>query len=988
MVRRVADRYELRRLLGRGGAGAVWLARDTLLDRDVAIKEILVPGHLDEAERAVVRARVVREARAAARLNHPGVITVFDIVHDDATAFLIMELVQAPTLSEVVDRGGPMSPQRAAAIGLQLLAALEAAHAAGIVHRDVKPGNVMVREGPAPGSVDTVLLADFGVAAITDDPRLTTTGLIIGSPSFMSPEQARGQLAGPEVDLWGLGATLWYAVEGSPPFERPATLATLHAVVSEEPPPPRRAGALGPTLLGLLAKDPSVRPSGAPLRDALTAAAAAPAPAPAPEVPAGDEPEPEPEPAPRGGRATMTTAAAAPAAATAAGGQVERVDPADEAGRPTARAGEADRDAAVQPAEAAGVDVAAPADAAEVERTAAPPVEAPGAAGDEVDGVDGVAAAGAGAAGGEVDEVAAAAEPGVAAAADGQVDEAASAAVEPGVAEAAGGGVDGAAATAAGEPVAPEAVRGGEVDRARAGAEAAAGAAAGPVRNRAASADGEAAGVDAAVPVEVERAAAPREERGAPEALLSGAPAVEEPGEPVAARPDDGVGRAGAAAGAVAAIGAAAAVAAHVAGAERGEEETAADAPAEHGPVGAPGADVREGPAAPAAEGPDVTAPAPGEGAPAPAPAAPGSAEPAAQPPAAAAPAAPGSAGPAAGGRAAAPAVAAPEAGGGVASAGRAGAEAGGGAADGVPMRGDGSGRRRVLASVVAGLVLLAALALAAVLGQRGGGEVVAQEDASPGAGDQTPQPGPGLDPSAPYDGAADDTSGGDDDGAAQDDDAEDSEGDGAAGAGGAPSTGDRDDPTAEGDGDAPAPGDPAPAPVNAAPAIPADWVRYTDDEIGYSLAHPPGWTVERRSRTSTTTDFREPGTGTYLRVDYTPDPPADAVADWTEQSRAFGARRESYTEIAIRPVEFRGLPAAVWEYEYTEGGARLRASNLGVNTGDYGYGLNFQTRAENWEASQELAETLLASFSWTTEGPRPEPDAGSDQPPQPVGGS
>ncbi len=277
MVRRVADRYELRRLLGRGGAGAVWLARDTLLDRDVAIKEILVPGHLDEAERAVVRARVVREARAAARLNHPGVITVFDIVHDDATAFLIMELVQAPTLSEVVDRGGPMSPQRAAAIGLQLLAALEAAHAAGIVHRDVKPGNVMVREGKAPGPVDTVLLADFGVAAITDDPRLTTTGLIIGSPSFMSPEQARGQLAGPEVDLWGLGATLWYAVEGAPPFERPATLATLHAVVSEEPPPPRRAGALGPTLLGLLAKDPSARPSGAALREALTDVGTAPA---------------------------------------------------------------------------------------------------------------------------------------------------------------------------------------------------------------------------------------------------------------------------------------------------------------------------------------------------------------------------------------------------------------------------------------------------------------------------------------------------------------------------------------------------------------------------------------------------------------------------------------------------------------------------------------------------------------------------------------
>ncbi|MDP9406015.1 MAG: serine/threonine protein kinase, partial [Actinomycetota bacterium] len=258
--RRIADRYELRNPLGRGGMGVVWLAEDTTLQRRVAVKEVAFLAALDAREREAGRARVMREARAAARLNHPNVTAVYDVVQDEGRAWIVMELVDAPTLADLVARDGPLDPPRAAAIGLAVLDALEAAHAEGIVHRDVKPGNVMV------AASGRVKLTDFGVAAVQGDPKITMTGLIVGSPSYMAPEQAREGEATPATDLWGLGATLYYAVEATPPFDRGHTMATLNAVVHEPPRPPTRAGALAPVVSRLLAKDPGLRPAGRELR--------------------------------------------------------------------------------------------------------------------------------------------------------------------------------------------------------------------------------------------------------------------------------------------------------------------------------------------------------------------------------------------------------------------------------------------------------------------------------------------------------------------------------------------------------------------------------------------------------------------------------------------------------------------------------------------------------------------------------------------------
>ena len=262
--RLIADRYALQRMLGRGGMGVVWRARDVLLDRDVAIKEVQLPPSLNSDERQSMRARVLREARAAARLNHPNVVTLYDVVREEGRTFIVMELVEAPTLAAVVHERGPLPPEEVAAIGLQVLDALRAAHRVGIVHRDVKPGNVMVPPGEGRAK-----LADFGIASLAGDPQLTSTGLVLGSPAYMAPEQANGQLSGPPVDLWALGATMYFAVEGEPPFERGGAVPTLTAVVNDPPRPPRRAGRLQPLLLALLAKEPAERASAGQLRPQL-----------------------------------------------------------------------------------------------------------------------------------------------------------------------------------------------------------------------------------------------------------------------------------------------------------------------------------------------------------------------------------------------------------------------------------------------------------------------------------------------------------------------------------------------------------------------------------------------------------------------------------------------------------------------------------------------------------------------------------------------
>jgi eukaryotic-like serine/threonine-protein kinase len=260
--RRVANRYELEEELGHGGMGVVWRATDTLLSRPVALKEVDLPRAGDAAEREDLRARVSREARAAARLSHPGVVTVYDIAHDGGRDFIVMELVSAPTLEELVRTRGPLSPQRAARLGLGLLDALEAAHRAGIVHRDLKPKNVMVRDNGA------TKLADFGIASVQGDPRLTATGLVVGSPAYMAPEQVEAQAVSPATDLWALGATLWFAVEGQPPFGG-GEFQTLSAIVNGQPRPPQRLGPLAPVLARLLVKDPAGRATPAQLRPLL-----------------------------------------------------------------------------------------------------------------------------------------------------------------------------------------------------------------------------------------------------------------------------------------------------------------------------------------------------------------------------------------------------------------------------------------------------------------------------------------------------------------------------------------------------------------------------------------------------------------------------------------------------------------------------------------------------------------------------------------------
>jgi serine/threonine protein kinase len=293
-TRLVAGRYVLGEVLGRGGMGVVWEATDKVLERQVALKEITFSVHLSDAERDVLRERTMREARAAARLDHPCVTTVFDVVEQDGKPWVVMERVASRSLQEIVEEEGPLPPAAVARIGLDVLAALEAAHAAGIVHRDVKPANVLVNaEGRA-------CLTDFGIATSTGDSTLTGAGAFIGSPSYVAPERAQGLPPGPSIDLWSLGATLYTAVEGRLAFDRDEPMATLLAVVSEHPAPMTEAGPLEPTIHALLEKDPARRATAEQVHSDLhavldgsgtgTPAWAPPPPSAAPRPPRADAP--------------------------------------------------------------------------------------------------------------------------------------------------------------------------------------------------------------------------------------------------------------------------------------------------------------------------------------------------------------------------------------------------------------------------------------------------------------------------------------------------------------------------------------------------------------------------------------------------------------------------------------------------------------------------------------------------------------------------
>jgi len=260
--RLVGRRYRLMSPVGRGGMGMVWHAHDVLLDRDVAVKELILPYGLDQAGKQGAHRRMLREARSAARLSHPGIVTVHDVVEEDGRPWIVMELVRAWSLEQAVRQSGPLPVIQAAEIGVRVLDALRHAHAAGIMHRDVKPGNVLLTS-------DRVVLTDFGIAAIEGDVTITQTGLMMGSPAYIPPERLSGQPFTQASDLWSFGATLYAAVEGRPPYEGPDAVAVLGAILTQEPSRPQRAGALIAVIEGLLRKNPADRMSASQVSDLL-----------------------------------------------------------------------------------------------------------------------------------------------------------------------------------------------------------------------------------------------------------------------------------------------------------------------------------------------------------------------------------------------------------------------------------------------------------------------------------------------------------------------------------------------------------------------------------------------------------------------------------------------------------------------------------------------------------------------------------------------
>ncbi|MFJ3287491.1 protein kinase [Streptomyces sp. NPDC086669] len=291
----MTGRYRLVESIGQGGMGRVWRAVDEMLDRLVAVKEMRIDG-LDAEDTRTRRERTLREARATARIDHPHVVRVYDVVDEGEHLWIVMELVAGRSLERVTAEDGPLGPAETARIGLGLVAALRQVHARGVLHRDIKPGNVLVETDAVRGR-GRVVLTDFGIAAIQDAKALTMVGMLVGSPDYMAPERISGRPQGPPSDVWSLGATLCAALAGRSPFSRETTLATLHAVLYEEPELPAAAGPLRPVLTALLQKDPLSRPDLDALETSLQRVAFPP-PTPTPTIPVQPEPWTGEPPAP------------------------------------------------------------------------------------------------------------------------------------------------------------------------------------------------------------------------------------------------------------------------------------------------------------------------------------------------------------------------------------------------------------------------------------------------------------------------------------------------------------------------------------------------------------------------------------------------------------------------------------------------------------------------------------------------------------------
>ncbi|MEU6825334.1 serine/threonine-protein kinase [Streptomyces atriruber] len=276
--RLLAGRYRLGEVLGRGGMGTVWRAKDETLGRTVAVKELRFPSSIDEEEKRRLITRTLREAKAIARIRNTSAVTVYDVVDEDDRPWIVMELVEGKSLAEAIREDGLLTPRRAAEVGLAVLDVLRSAHREGILHRDVKPSNVLIAED------GRVVLTDFGIAQVEGDPSITSTGMLVGAPSYIAPERARGHKPGPAADMWSLGGLLYAAVEGVPPYDKGSAIATLTAVMTEDVEQPTNAGPLEKVIYGLLAKDPEQRLDDAGARALLIDVIHAP------------ESKPEPEP--------------------------------------------------------------------------------------------------------------------------------------------------------------------------------------------------------------------------------------------------------------------------------------------------------------------------------------------------------------------------------------------------------------------------------------------------------------------------------------------------------------------------------------------------------------------------------------------------------------------------------------------------------------------------------------------------------------------